>query len=441
MSKKTSDDPKADPHPDDWGPRTFEPVGFNAYRLSLPQSVITFDLSRLRRDRHELIGELVVKCGFAGAKTLNGILSAGDFNVSSVAARVTRAKLLASRAQTRDVDWEGYLEELCFRVLAADRTGEPAVVLRDVELQPDLHGEFDVLGMGLPKRHPAILFGDGGSAKSLLSLHMACELAHAGEVVMYCDWEATSQDHKIRLDQLYPANPPAVLYVRCERPLTVEADRLRALVNEYGVTYTVMDSAAFGCAGAPESAEAALDYFRALRSLGKIGNLLIAHVTKAEEGNKRPFGSGFWHNSARATWHIKRNNPDDDGPQVGTLVTQRKCNFGRLKPPLTLSFFFGNTIQIKRSSVLEYPEFAPDLQIGHRVFATLARKPMTREAIKAEFADDWDSVRRAINRGLEDKGRLVEFKRPDGSTVISLKAEVGTVSRDRVGQDRWDKDE
>lgn len=421
MSRKTSEDPKADPHPDDWGPRTFESIGFNAYRLSLPQSALTFDLTRLRRDRHELIGELTVRCQFAGAKTFGGILSAGDFNISSVAARTTRAKLLASRALTRDVDFEGYLEELCYQVLAAERTGEPAQVLRDVEIEEDAHGEFEVLGLGLPKRHPAILFGDGGSAKSLLSLHIACELAHAGETVMYCDWEATSQDHKLRLDKLYPANPPPVLYVRCERPLTVEADRLRALVSEYNVSYTVMDSAAFGCAGAPESAESALDYFRALRSLGKIGNLLIAHVTKSEEGDKRPFGSGFWHNSARATWHIKRSNPDDDGPMIYTLVSQRKCNFGRLKPPLTLSINFGENITIGRSSVLSAPEFAPSLTIGQRVWATLGRQSMTRDSIRDTFeSDKWDSVKKVLNRGLES-GKLIAFQKADGTEVIGIK--------------------
>jgi len=420
MSRKTSDDPKAAPHPDDWGDRSFERTGFCAYRLALPNSLITFDLNRLRRERHELIGELTVRCQFAGAQTVDGILSAGDFNLSSVQARVTRAKLLANRAQTKDVDFEGYLEELCYKTLAAERTGEPPQVLRDVEIIPGHHGEFDLIGFGIPKRHPSILFGDGGAAKSTLALYMGCELAHRGEMVMFCDWEADDQDHKARLDLLYPTNPPAILYVRCERPLVVEADRLRALVREYGITFGFMDSAAYGCAGAPESAEASLDYFRALRSL-TIGTLITAHVTKSEDGDKRPFGSSFWHNSARATWHIKRSNPNDDRDTIYTLVTQRKCNFGRVRPAMSLGITFGRTIDIRRASVLAAEEFAPSLTLPQRIMATLNSKPLSGDVLRAEFPDSKpDTLRKTIDRMLE-RGTLVRFQHIDGQEVIGIK--------------------
>ena len=71
------------------------------YRSDDPTSGIMFDVNHLRRDRHELIGELTVTCTLPGAKTVNGeILSTGDFNFSSIRARQDRAKLLAMRAHT-----------------------------------------------------------------------------------------------------------------------------------------------------------------------------------------------------------------------------------------------------------------------------------------------------------------------------------------------------
>jgi hypothetical protein len=66
----------------------------SAYTLDLPGYGITFEADRLRRERQELFGELIVRCTLPGAKVVNGALSTGDFNFSSVRARSDRAKLL-----------------------------------------------------------------------------------------------------------------------------------------------------------------------------------------------------------------------------------------------------------------------------------------------------------------------------------------------------------
>jgi hypothetical protein len=420
VSRKLSDDPKAAPHPDDWGPRVFTNTGFSAYRMTAAKGSIVFDVTRLRRERDELIGELVVRCDFAGARTHDGILSAGDWNLSSVQARNTRAKHLEARAQTRDVDWEGWLQELAFRVLEAERTGHPAELLADIPIPPN-GGELEAHGLVLPRRDPAILFGDGGSAKSLLSLAVACELVGQGEIVMYCDWEATGADHRQRLDLLYPSQPPPILYTRCERPLVVEIDRLRAIALEHGVTYAILDRAAYGCQGAPESAEAAIGYFRGIRSFGNIGTLIIAHVTKAEDGDKRPFGSGFWHNSSRSTYHVRRSNPDDDGSHIDVLLSQRKCNNGRLRSPFALQIHFGETILIHRSSPHHTPEFATSLTLMQRIRAAVSRQPLSKNAIQdALDGEKPDSIRRMIDKGVTAR-ILTRLEGPDGKELIGLK--------------------
>lgn len=418
MSRGTKD--KEPPHPDDWGARTFETTGFSAYRLSVPTAHLTFDIGRLRRERDELIGELTVRVEMAGARTIDGILSSGDFNLSSIQARSTRAKHLAGRASADDIDWEGLLHELCLKVVAAERTGAPAVLLGDIEPSTE-DAEFDLCGWTLPQRQPAILFGDGGSGKSLLSLWAAGELARAGQLVMYVDWESDGSDHRSRLDLLYPRGLPAILYTRCERALVVEIDRLRALTLEHGITYCVLDSAAFGCQGAPEAAESAIGYFRALRTLN-VGSLVIAHVTKSEDGDKRPFGSSFWHNSARSTWHAKRSNPDDDGPEINVLLSQRKCNRGRLRSPLALSIQFGPTqTTITRTSVSNSPEFATSLTVLQRVRSAVSGNAVTLESLRGEWEDiKPNSVTQAVKRGVE-KGFLVKFER-EGVDYVGLKA-------------------
>jgi hypothetical protein len=107
-------------------------AGDDAYRLALPELGGEPRLDHLHRERGELHGELEVSCTLAGGHAVDGVLSIGTFNVSSPRARQDRARLLADRAQTPGINWSTLLEELCQRVLLAERTGEPAVLLHTV---------------------------------------------------------------------------------------------------------------------------------------------------------------------------------------------------------------------------------------------------------------------------------------------------------------------
>src|SRR5436190_13404739 len=101
------------------------------YRLEIPAFGIVLEAERLRRDHNELIGELTVRCSLPMARTVNGTLSTGDFNFSSVRVRQDRAKLFAQRAASNGtVDWFALLEDFCQKVFEAERQGEPAIDLR-----------------------------------------------------------------------------------------------------------------------------------------------------------------------------------------------------------------------------------------------------------------------------------------------------------------------
>ena len=86
--------------------------------------------------------------------------------------------------------------------------------------------------------------------------------------------------------------------MRCDQPLSVIANKVRREVAKQRIQFMICDSVAPACIGRPEDAEAAVDFFKAFRRVG-IGGLAIAH-TRAEDGEKRPFGSIYWHNLARA---------------------------------------------------------------------------------------------------------------------------------------------
>jgi hypothetical protein len=375
----------------------FTPLGESGYRLTFAQPGIQFDLDRLRRERHELHGELAVSCGIIGARAIDGLLSVGTFNVSSPRARQERARLLAERARTRDaeIDWLALLEELCQRTLAAERKGAPAVLLAEVRRGP-VEVTFDVQGWRLLRSHLTLLFGDGGTLKSLIALRVLAELAQRGTPVLYADWELDAAAHHERLAALTGNDMPEVRYVRCERPLTHEIDRLRRLVRDHAIGYAVLDSVAFGCDGPPEAAEVATTYCRAVRELG-IGTLALAHIVKGENGDQRPFGSTFWHNSARSTWFVKAATPTSDAERTIGLFN-RKANLGPLLPPLAYHVTFGPRIAFARVEAASVDDLAVSLPIWRRMQHTVKHGPMTLVALARELDAKVETLDREVRR-------------------------------------------
>lgn len=376
-------------------------------------------VERLRRDRGELVGELTVTCALPGARTIDGVLHAADFNLSSARARVERARILHDRAMTNgSVDWPGLLEELCQSVVVAERRGAPAIDLRDVR-PPDADDALVVDRIQFPRRHPAIIFGDGGCGKSTIALHVAGTLAAAGMNVLYVDFEWSAEDHRLRLGQMFGSAMPSILYVRAERPLVAEADRLTRLVREHDVQYVVVDSIAFACDGPPESAEVASGYFRALRRIG-VGSLNVAHMTKAEAGDQKPFGSTFWHNGARSTWFAQRSG-EDDGPELVVGLFNRKVNSGPRQAPFGYRITYGvDAMTVQATDLDDVSDLASRMSVRQRMAAILRTRAMTMVEIAGELDVPVDTVKKTVRRG---EGKVFSrFVGEDGIYRIGLAA-------------------
>lgn len=388
------------------------------YRLTVPGCDVVFEVDRLAWHRQELSGELMVRCDRLGTDAVDGVLSMATFNLSSARARTERAALLARQSRSGDIPWAPLIEKLCQRVLAAERTGEPAVALRDV-VAADAGPLVRVFGFDVPIRHNSIIFGDGGSTKSLLALYLAGLMARAGYRVAFFDWELDALDHRERFATLFGDDLPAhVFYDRCSRPLVYEVDRLRRIVRQQGIDFAFYDSVGFACHTRPEDAESALAYGRACRQIG-IGGLHVAHINKSEHGDKQPFGSAFWHNSSRATWFLKAT--DDATPKV-VGVFNRKHNLSKFRqPPFAYEVAVdGARTAFRLTDVATVDELAPALTVLYRLRSVLRAGPMTRDQIVAALDDQKpDTVRRQVNRGI-DRGALVRVPGPDGIERIGL---------------------
>ena len=376
-----------------------------AYLLTLDDLGIEFAVDRLRRKWNELVGELTVRCTMAGAHTYNGVLSVGDFNFSSIRVREDRAKYLAKRADASDLDWLSLLEEFTQRVLTAEREGQPAVLLRDLP-RPTADDTLYVDGLPLLARHPIIWFGDGGAAKSYLALYIAgrLEQRHGVRVGLF-DWELAGEDHRERLERLFGAKLPGVRYARCNRPFVHELDRLRRIVREEALDYVIFDSIAFACDGPPEAAEVAGRYFQSLRQLGIVGSLHIAHVAKGDNSDRKPFGSSFWHNGARATWFVKLAEAMPGGNQVSIALINRKSNLSGLRPAVGFEITFEtDQTRFKGVDVADMADLAGQLPVRQRLVHALRHGAMNPEELASEVDAKLETIRREVRR---NKGQFI----------------------------------
>jgi hypothetical protein len=403
--------------------RDFQQIGDGRYRFTVPALGTMLEVDRLRRERHELIGELSVACDLPGAKRVaDGYIHLADFNLSSSQARWQRAKVLADRSDAPDLDWPSLLEELCQRTIAAERQGTPSKPLHTYE-RPCQDAVFDVDGWRLLRDHATIAFGDGGSAKSYLALYGAGRLAQRGTVVLYADWELGGSDHRERLERLFGADMPTVHYLRCDRPLVVEADRISRESRRLSADYLICDSIAFATGGPPEAAEHATAYFRAVRQIG-IGSLHLAHINRSENGDQKPFGSSFWHNSARATWFCKQAGASADGRCVTIGLFNRKSNLTRLQPAVGYQFEFTDESTIVNCvNLADVEDLAGQLPLWQRIAHLLkagSGRPRTIDELAEELEAKPESVKKAIKRGR------TTFREIDGADGL---VRVGLIER------------
>jgi hypothetical protein len=361
---------------------------------------------RVTRNKYgELRCTLEVRSALAGTPLVDEkqfVLNRYDnVNLSAPGSRKTLAADLERSAKTKgdQINWHRLLDTLAFQVSSAEQTGEPAVLLSSIE-RPITEPLFDVEGFRLLKHHPTIVFGDGGSMKSYLALYWAGRLQQMGARVAMFDWELDAADHKERSVRLFGHQGPELVYVRCSRPLVYEIDRLVQIKHDHQIDYVICDSIAFACHGKPEDAEIACGYFRAIRQLG-IGSLHLAHITKGENGDQRPFGSTFWHNGARCTWFAKSEGVDETaGGRERTIgLFNRKVNMGAPISPVAFQFIFEpDRTTVRRVEPSTVQSLASEVPVWQRIKHAVRSGPLTIAELAAEIDAKPDTVEKAIRR-------------------------------------------
>lgn len=378
-----------------------------------------FTADRLRWERDELHGQLSVATGLLGARATgdsDGLISFGTFNFSSPRAARDRAKDLADRSRASKIDWIGRLDEVRHHILKAERQGSPSIDLRTAT-KPPADDEFNIDGFRFPKRHATILFGDGGTAKSYHALYLAGCLSRQGVRTAMFDWELDEHAHRERLEHLFGPTMPEVRYVRCDRPLVHEIDRLKRVVADDGLAFGFFDSIGFAVPGRPEDAEHAMGYFRAVRQLG-IGTHHIAHVRQGEGNDQRPFGSTFWHNAARSTWYAKLAATSPDGECLTVGLYNRKSNLSAIRGAVGYQVVFeSQRTTFSRVDVAGNRDLAAELPLWMRMKHALSRGPQTLARLAEDLGANVETLDRTVRR---KSAVFTRVPSPDGISRIAL---------------------
>ena len=156
-----------------------------------------------------------------------------------------------------------------------------------------------------------------------------------------------------------------------------------------------------------------------------LGSLHLAHINRSEGGDQKPFGSAFWHNSARATWFLKNASTSPDGQTMTVGAFNRKSNLTKLHPAIGFELqFTGSTTTIRRINLADVEELAGQLPTWQRIAHVLEAgqgRPQTVAEIAHELDLKPDTVYKTIQRRRGSATSLfTTVTGPDGIQRIAL---------------------
>lgn len=241
-------------------------------------------------------------------------------------------------------DWLRHLEHAAVIIDGEMTKPVPAVDLSERDLPG--RQRFDIVGV-LAENKTNVLYGPGGTGKSLLATRIACSLAsghslfgfdtlHQGGT-LYLDWEDDADTMVRRLDEVcagmgLPRLPMAYKSMLGRGPY----ERHHADVKEYlrsnpGIRLVIFDSTAMAMHGSSQGdgADGAIKFFQMVSQLPAT-RLLLDHIAsedvKTGTGTPKPYGSVFKTNSARNMWEVVPWNKEAAGS--GFTMKHRKTNVG-----------------------------------------------------------------------------------------------------------------
>ena len=335
-----------------------------------------------------------------------------SFNLSSSLTKSNLIKQLAE-AYKEKVDWNATVEQL--RVITVDRmrAGEPIQELwTDDKIAPPEYKLYPIL----PEGEPTMLYADGGSGKTYVSLYIAMCIQlpwienplrfkpKFGKVLVL-DYEAGGNTATLRLKRIKMGHDLPefmVEYRRCEIPLEKEVDRIVSYIKEREIDTVIIDSVFGASAGGLNDDGVAKGFFQAVRGLPTT-TLILHHVAKGikKTDDKTAYGSAFFKNAVRMSWELISESGKGE-PTLKLGLFNRKSNNARLHNPIGIEIEFDDPygpvsfhpydVEGDGSDVIQQ-----SLPLGKRIINALKHGPMITSDIAKEVGSSYHQVAARLN--------------------------------------------
>jgi hypothetical protein len=308
------------------------------YRWDDLQIAVT--LERFQEEKNGLKSEITIR----DLRTNQKLMPTSNFNLSSHVGRSGLVNKLRQRTPDEEIPFDLILDVVTDQSQTRWRSGDEVL---DLFSTPVAERPRFLLQPYIESDGVTLLYGDGGSMKSLLALAMGLSVASGVPLlgmqptmacpVLLLDWEASPQDHAERARALWQGadtgtlDPPDTLvhYQRQVGSLSASSASISRTIQENHIGLCIVDSVGIARGGAPEGAEETIKFFRAARSLG-VPVLAIDHISQESRktGNlSSPFGSRYTHNLARRSWAVEKEQ--EEGATEATIyTTNHKHNNG-----------------------------------------------------------------------------------------------------------------
>lgn len=376
---------------------------------------IICEFSRFTEHRDSLSAELKVTNEL-------GQLHWSRINLASATGRHAVVKALEESHPIEG--WRTMLDRACQAVAQYLRAGEPA---QEIVMTPRA-SEVNLVTPWIPLNEITVLYGPGGTAKSLFCLatvlggimgHTLGSPWAVGpiEKALYLDWESDKAEHDRRaweLLHMVEGLPPGKLYhKRLRRPLADIIPDVRTEAFRLGVAAIIVDSLGAASGTEPETAGAALGTLQAVGSLPGT-KLVVAHESKAalEQSQGSPFGSVYVWNTARSCIEI-RPQDSEDASQLAVTLRHAKNNNGPKAQPLGLTFTFGEAIILSRTKADPVTQ-----SLRKQILDALRQTPGMAVTPLAELLGaKVESVRRVLYR-LTDANKVSQVPGVNGQETV-----------------------
>ncbi len=358
------------------------------YSLNWKEGIL-IHVSRLRYKDDALKGEIEVKISNNGDERH---IHQANFNFSSTMSMDKLVQKLESIASI--ADWNKIIEQARVKILQLYRSSGQKIEELDenvTSLEVDyLYYPFII------KDLINLIFGDGGTGKTIFAIYIAVELIKKNYKVLYLDYESSKEIiHRRYIRVAHDVQKKGFFYRKSTMRIQDDIENIKTAIDACKADFIIIDSVGIACGGNLKEPDIVNNFFSTLHQLERT-ILILHHTSKLLEAEKTPFGSAYFWNNARNVWEIIKNK-DEDEHIIGLF--NKKCNVSNLSPPLAYKInYFPDKIFFEPVIVEDF--FLNNLRPKEKVVAFLKtiEKPVTAAEIAKQLTLKSDTVRQILNR-------------------------------------------